>query len=91
MNLFRTCSAPRTTVKVGLIGVVVAAACIAAPISASAGDETHACSLISPQRGGGISEMAACGKWGVRGDRVQFVEAINRPVEDRNFLSRLAH
>jgi hypothetical protein len=61
-------------------------------ISASAGHAPlHSCSIVSPQRSGGISEMASCGKWGVRGNRAQFVRATTRPVENRYFLSQLAH
>jgi hypothetical protein len=77
-------------IKLLLIGVVIAG--LAAPISASARQaRLPSCSIVSPQRSGGISEMASCGKWGVRGDRAQFVRAITRPVENRNFLSQLAH
>ena len=77
------------TIKLPLVGVVVAG--FVAPISAPAGHALYSCPLVSPQRGGGMSEMAACGMSGVKGNRVQFVKAISRPVEDRNFLSRLAH
>jgi hypothetical protein len=75
--------------KLALSAVVVAG--LIAPISASAEHAPHSCPHASPQRSGGISEMAACGKSGVKGNRVQFVRAINRPVENRYFLSRLAH
>ena len=61
--------------KLALVGVVVAS--LVAPISASAGHATNPCSLISPRRTGGISEMASCGTQGVRDDRAQFVRAIN--------------
>ena len=63
----------------------------AAPIFTSAGHVAQTCSIISPQRTGGISEIAPCGMSGVRGDRAQFVRAITQPVENRYFLSRLAH
>jgi hypothetical protein len=77
-------------IKLVLVGVVAAG--LGAPISAFAGHaRLHSCPIVSPQRSGGISEMASCGKWGVRGDRAQFVVAITRPVENRNFLSQLAH
>jgi hypothetical protein len=73
------------------LGAVVVAGLIA-PISASAAYAPPVrCPIISSLRSGGISEMATCGKSGVRGNRVQFVKAINRPVENRYFLSRLAH
>jgi hypothetical protein len=76
--------------KLALSAVVVAG--LIAPISAFADEHApHSCPHASPQRSGGISEMAACGKSGVRGNRVQFVKAINQPVENRYFLSRLAH
>jgi hypothetical protein len=77
------------TIKLALIGVVAAG--LVAPISASAGHAPHSCQFVSPQRSGGMSEMASCGTSGVKANRVQFVRALNRPVEDRNFLSRLAH
>jgi hypothetical protein len=76
-------------IKLAQIGVAIAG--LVAPISASAGHAPYSCPFVSPQRSGGISEMASCGKSGVKGNRVQFVKAINRPVENRNFLSRLAH
>jgi hypothetical protein len=60
-------------------------------ISASAAHATQSCSFISPQRTGGVSEMASCGKRGVRGNRAQFVGAITRPAGNRPFLSQLAH
>jgi hypothetical protein len=75
--------------KVAFVGVVVAA--VVAPIAASAGHGTNACTPISPRRSGGISEMASCGTSGVSGDRAQFVRAITRPAENRPFLSQLAH
>jgi hypothetical protein len=61
------------------------------PISMSIGHVTHSCSFISRQRTGGISEMASCGKSGVRGNREQFVRAITRHIENRYFLSQLPH
>ena len=77
-------------IKLAYIGVAIAG--LVAPISASAvGHAPYSCPFVSPQRSGGISEMASCGKSGVKGNRVQFVKAINRPVENRYFLSRLAH
>jgi hypothetical protein len=77
-------------IKLALLGVAIAG--LVALISASAGHaRLHSCSIVSPQRNGGISEMASCGKWGVRGNRAQFVKAITRPVENRNFLSQLVH
>lgn len=60
--------------KLALVGVV--AASLVAPISASGGNASQACPLVSPHRGGGISEMASCGTQGVREDRAQFVRAI---------------
>lgn len=63
----------------------------AVPISWSPGHASQPCVLISPKRSGGISEMASCGKWGVRGNRSQFVRAIDTPVASRAFLSQLAH
>jgi hypothetical protein len=75
--------------KLTLVGVVVAG--FVAPISASGGNAPHSCPLVSPQRNGGISEMASCGTQGVRDDRAQFVRAITRPVGHRAFLSQLAH
>jgi hypothetical protein len=70
---------PKLTI-IGLVAVV-----LALPISASAGQQRHrhACSSLS--------EMVACGKQGVRGNRAQFVAALTRPVKDEAFLSRLAH
>jgi len=76
-------------IKLSLVGVVVAG--LVAPISSSAGHAANQCSYISPRRSGGISEMAACGTSGVRGDRAQFVKAITRPAGNRPFLSQLAH
>jgi hypothetical protein len=76
-------------IKFAVIGVVVGG--LVAPISASAGNGPHSCSFISPHRTGGISEMATCGKWGVRGNRTQFVRAITRSAGDPPFLSQLAH
>ena len=89
MDSFRRRSAPGLTVKLALIGVVAVA--LVAPISASAGHTRHSCSFISPQRSGGVSEMAACGKSGVKGNRAQFVWAITRPAENPAFLSQLTH
>jgi len=57
----------------------------------SAAQNLNSCSFISPQRSGGISEMAPCARWGLRGNRAQFVRAITRPVGNRAFLSQLAH
>jgi hypothetical protein len=68
------------TIKLALIGVVVA--CLVAPISAPAG-HVSSCPLASPKRSGGISEMASCGNAGLKGNRAEFVKAINRPVEIR--------
>lgn len=83
MDGFQRRQTPRITVKAAVIGVAVTA--LVAPISAS-GRDTHRCS-VSPQRSGGISEMAPCGTLGERGNRGQFVTAITRA----GFLSRLAH
>ena len=77
------------TIKLALIGVVVAG--FVAPISAAARHASHSCSLISPQRSGGISEMSSCGNSGVKGNRAEFVAAITRPIANRAFLSQLAH
>ena len=77
------------TIKLALIGVVIAG--LVAPISAAGRRAQHSCSLISPQRSGGISEMASCGNSGVKGNRAEFVAAITRPAANRPFLSQLAH
>lgn len=61
--------------KVAIIGLV--AALLSVPISASAGDVRHRYMCSS------FSEMVACGKHGVNGNRAQFVAAITRPVEHR--------
>ena len=82
--------AKRLTIITRLLLAMLAAG-LAVPISASAGHGPYSCSLGAPQRSGGISEMAACGSSGVRGDRAQFVRAITRPIENRYFLSRLPH
>jgi hypothetical protein len=63
----------------------------AVPQASATGHAPHSCAFLSPQRSGGISEMAACGKSGVRGNRAEFVGAITRPVENGAFLSQLPH
>jgi hypothetical protein len=69
--------------KFAVIAAVIAA--LGTPISASAGHVRHSHSCVS------LSEMASCGKQGVKGNRVQFVAAITRPVDDSYFLWQLPH
>jgi hypothetical protein len=69
--------------KLAIIGLVVTV--LGLPVSASAGHLRHRSSCVS------VSEMASCGKQGVRGNRAQFVAAITRPVENTAFLRQLPH
>jgi hypothetical protein len=83
-------------VKLVAVGVIVAGlGALTESRSYGAGEWNNtpaaSCSFISPQRTGGISEMASCGKSGVRGNRAQFLRAIKRHVENRYFLSQLQH
>jgi hypothetical protein len=68
--------------KLMIIGFVAAA--LSMPIAASAGHPRH-------QGCSSASEMVACGKQGVKGNRAQFVAAITRPVGNNAFLWQLAH
>ena len=61
--------------KLAIIGFV--AAVLSVPFSASAGDIRHRYTCSS------FSEMVACGKHGMHGNRAQFVAAITRPIEHR--------
>jgi hypothetical protein len=69
--------------KLAISGIVVAV--LGLPVSASAGHLRHPSSCVS------VSEMVACGKHGVKGNRAQFVAAITRPVGKHPFLWQLAH
>lgn len=77
--------------KLVTIGALVGALTASASAAGHGVRALNSCSSISPQRSGGISEMASCGSQGIRGNRAQFVKAIKRPVGNRAFLSQLAH
>ena len=68
--------------KLMIIGFVAAA--LSLPIAASAGHARH-------QGCSSASEMVACGKQGVKGNRAQFVAATTRPIGQRAFLWQLPH
>jgi len=78
-------------VTIGALVAALSASASAAGHGVRAHHDLNSCSFISPQRSGGISEMASCGRSGVRGNRAEFMRAITRPVGNRPFLSQLAH
>jgi hypothetical protein len=78
--------------RIAVLGLAVASLAVAS--ASSAGQVRHHPRVCygpgGPRRAGGISEMVSCGSHGVSGARVQFVEAVTRPV-DRSFLWQLPH